>query len=180
LGPLNFGHWSLFRISRFVLRIWPLGVGACAGGIMRQTNPISRQRIGDRGLRIERGVGRGRPTYEEAKCAKRTQFQSAEQNVRRAWRGAALHAGATPDQVGGRLYEEAKCAKRTQLARPDMGCPDGGVKSGRPTMPPSDTDSEKSSRGLSCRTASARRAAVRPALLLSCRAKSRHLAANLT
>jgi hypothetical protein len=30
------------------------------------------------------------------------------QDVGRARRGAALHAGATPDQVGGRLYEACK------------------------------------------------------------------------
>jgi hypothetical protein len=50
LGPLNFGHWSLFRPcsgrgsfprkreSSFVLRIWPLG--AHTGSEMRKTNPI--------------------------------------------------------------------------------------------------------------------------------------------
>jgi hypothetical protein len=35
-GPLNFGDWSLFRISRFVLRVWPLGAG---GGCPRPNAP---------------------------------------------------------------------------------------------------------------------------------------------
>jgi hypothetical protein len=36
-------------------------------------------------------------------------------DVGRACRAAALRAGATPDQAGGRLYEESKRAKRTQF-----------------------------------------------------------------
>jgi hypothetical protein len=43
----------------------------------------------------------------EGKCAKQTQFRPPEQNVGRAWRGAALHAGAT--------HEEAKRAEQSQF-----------------------------------------------------------------
>jgi hypothetical protein len=46
------------------------------------------------------------------------------EDVGRAWRGAALHAEAAADQVGGRLYEEAKCAKQTQSG---AGSPDCGL-----------------------------------------------------
>jgi hypothetical protein len=42
-----------------------------------------------------------------SKRAKRTQFWARAEGVGRAWRGAALHAGAT--------YEEPKRAKRTQF-----------------------------------------------------------------
>jgi hypothetical protein len=81
-------------------------------------NRAKRTQFFDFGLRIAgcgfRDAGYGRAP--EAKCAKQTQFRPVTEDVGRAWRRAALHAGAIPDQVGGRPYEEAKCAKRTQFS----------------------------------------------------------------
>jgi hypothetical protein len=58
LGPLNFGDWSLFRISRFVLRVWPLGAG---GGRRRQN------------VQNEPNFARPGPV-PDGKCAKRTKI----------------------------------------------------------------------------------------------------------
>jgi hypothetical protein len=160
--------WRDWDVWAKAVSVW----GVVRPGVKR----AKRTQFPDCGLE-EAGSGR----MPEAKCAKRTQFRSAEQHVGQGC--------PTPDQVGGGLYEEPKRAKRTQfgpagtgdegkcakrsqtwrdrgiwakavvwgvvrpgverakrtqfgpaggqdarnepnLHRPDMGCPDGGVKCG--------------------------------------------------
>jgi hypothetical protein len=114
LGPLNFGHWSLFRISRFVLRIWPLGLRASAGGEMRKTNPISPgrrvnvQNEPNFGQRRKMSGGDAQPPIRSgAGSTKRRNVQNEPNSARAPGNGRGpAGAGAPP---------ESDCAKRTQF-----------------------------------------------------------------
>jgi hypothetical protein len=90
--------------------------GGSAGDKMRKTNPISPgRRVSVQNKTKSRpsgqGVGRGRPTYEEPKRAKRTQLgplQAVDGGQMRKTKPIWLGCGRAP---------EAKCAKRTQIRR---------------------------------------------------------------
>jgi hypothetical protein len=77
---------------------------------MRKTKP----NLGELGYmgNSHRRVGPGSPGGETCET---NPISPRRQDAGRAWRRAPLYAGATPDQVGGRLYEGPKRAKRTQF-----------------------------------------------------------------
>jgi hypothetical protein len=77
---------------------------------MRKTKP----NLGGLGYmgNSHRRVGPGSPGGETCET---NPIWPRRQDAGRAWRRAALRAGATPDQVGGRLYEGPKRAKRSQF-----------------------------------------------------------------
>jgi hypothetical protein len=95
------GWTGVYRQSRF-----PCGGGP---GVKR----AKRTQFGDRrprdcGLRIERRRIGQRPCETNPICGRGPGIADCGlKDVGRAWRGAALHAGAT--------HEEGKCAKRTQF-----------------------------------------------------------------
>jgi hypothetical protein len=145
LGPLNFDHWSLFRISRFVLRICPWGRGR-----MAEAKCAKRTQFGRRARKWARG---GRPRCSaggrlcktnpisctrgrtpEAKCAKRTQFPCRG----RWWAQPTLPrergpcggdlCKTNPIQSRSRTPDGGNCAKRTQFGPAGHGVPGRGCQ----------------------------------------------------